>query len=242
MDVACLDPGDEFDYAARFEDIVRDRTGQDIRFDAFSPHRDDLPSDTDYDAVLVAGSAAHVYDDDPWIDDTQRYLDQAMDDGVPVLGVCYGHQLVADARGGAVAALGDWDATPYREMGYRDIDLTAAGADHPLFTDVPDTFTSFTSHLDHVTALPGDATILAANDYGVQSFALDEAGAYGIQFHPEFNLYMAQELLAGKKMPDDERAQVADTLTLRNAMDAGTARQVLENFFTRIVADREDMH
>lgn len=232
IDIACLDPADRFDYGDVFQQLYDD-VRVDVDIDTYQPHYGELPESGEHEAVLISGSAFHVYDDSVWLDDTKQYLDNVIGD-VPVLGVCYGHQLVADVLGGEVAPLADWH-TPDREMGYVTVDKTPAGEDHPLLGDVDETFTSFSSHLDHVARLPENATILATTEYGIQAYAVDDADAYGIQFHPEYNLHMAKELLDGKEMHPDERAAVAETLTMRNALDAAPSRKVLYNFVTEIV-------
>lgn len=113
-------------------------------------------------------------------------------------------------------------------MGYRSVRLTAAGREHPLFAGMPEVFTTFQSHLDAVTALPPEAERLAENDHGIQAFG-HSRDAYGVQFHPEYSLDMAETLLADKEMPDERREQIAATLTEENAADAETARQVFDN-------------
>lgn len=222
MRVACLCPSDFFDYGMVFAGILQDRAEQVVETETYTPHHGDLPATQDFDAVIVSGSKYHVYDRQDWVDRTQAYLERVLAEDVPVLGVCYGHQLLGDMLGGTVGSM------DRREMGYRAVRLTPEGKKHPLFAGIPEVFTVFQSHLDAVTDLPPEAALLAENERGVQAFS-HPRGAYGVQFHPEYDLAMAERLLADKEMPAEERAAVAETLTAENEAKAEVARQVFDN-------------
>lgn len=234
MRIACLAPDDEPDYPPIFADRFKE-FHDDLVVEGFYPHDGGLPESTAYDGVVVTGSRFHVYDEQDWVAATQDYVRTALDDEVPVLGVCYGHQLVAAALGGAVGPLSETDSTGClptsgREMGYNTVTVTAAGSGHPLFMDMPDAFTVFGSHLDCVMRLPEDAILLAENEYGVQAFAAGHQPAYGIQFHPEYSLQMARELVEQKELDTHAERIVTATLTESNAARADVAERVLGNF------------
>lgn len=222
MRVACLCPSDFFDYGRVFTDIMADRSDTRVEAETWTPHHGHLPDEHGFDAVIVSGSEHHVYDRQDWVGEMQAYLDRVLDHGVPVLGVCYGHQLLGDMLGGTVERM------PEREMGYRAVRLTPGGERHPLFAGVPEVFTAFQSHLDTVTALPPAAEALAENNHGVQAFS-HPRGAYGIQFHPEYSLEMAEALLAEKDMGDEQRERVRATFTEENAENAVVTRRVFDN-------------
>lgn len=222
MRVACICPSDFFDYGQVFAAILQERAERTVEAETYTPHDGGLPTRQDFDAVIVSGSRFHVYNRQDWVDRTQAYLEEVLEQDVPVLGVCYGHQLLGDMLGGTVERM------DRREMGYRAVRLTPEGKAHPLFAGVPEVFTVFQSHLDTVTELPPQAVLLAENDHGVQAFA-HPRGAYGVQFHPEYSLEMAEALLADKKLPVEEREAIAATLTEENADRAAVARQVFNN-------------
>ncbi|MDY6770846.1 MAG: gamma-glutamyl-gamma-aminobutyrate hydrolase family protein [Candidatus Nanohaloarchaea archaeon] len=225
MDVACLCPTDTFDYSGIIEGIVRDRTPFDASFSRFKPHDGGIPERLGWDAVVVTGSEHHVYDEQRWVKESRTFLRAVLRSEIPVLGICYGHQLLADTLGGAAEEMAE------REMGYRQATLTDAGRDHPLFDGVDARFTSFFSHLDRVAEPPEDAVVLAENGYGIQAFAVDALDAYGIQFHPEYSREMAEELLREKEMDAAAKEAVRATFTDDNVAAARESRRVFDNFF-----------
>ncbi|MFW5919359.1 MAG: type 1 glutamine amidotransferase [Halanaeroarchaeum sp.] len=172
-----------------------------------------------YDAAIISGSQASVYDDEAWIDDAKAWVREAIDASIPVLGVCWGHQLIASALGGTVEYQGRY------EIGYRSIEIVA---DDPLFEGIGREFVAFETHSDGVTELPAGATVLAENDCTVQSFRIDSA--YGVQFHPEYDLETTRWIVDGKELqPERERAVRAD-LTQERYEEAREATRVFDNF------------
>jgi GMP synthase (glutamine-hydrolysing) len=188
-------------------------------FDLTAGH---VPQELPHDAVVVTGSRASVYWDDDWIDTARETVREALDHDLPVLGVCWGHQLLADALGGTVEAMAD------REIGYRAVDLTAAGREDPLFAGVDDPLLVFTTHGDAVTELPPGATLLAENDYGVQGFR--DGRAVGVQFHPEYDRQTAREVTRGKDLPEERIEAVLAGITAENYARASRAKALFGNF------------
>lgn len=170
-----------------------------------------------YDGVIVSGSAASVNDDVPWIDDVGRLVRTAVDLEVPVLGVCWGHQLVAASLGGVV------EQRPERELGYVTVRRVE---DHPLFHGIDTSFTAFQSHTDYVTRLPVGATLLAESDAAVQSFAYETA--MGVQFHPEVDYRTATSLV--NRYRDERTTPTEPDMSLRSWALAEEASDVLRNF------------
>lgn len=172
-----------------------------------------------YDGVVISGSQTSVYDDRDWIHDTTAWLRQVHAADVPVLGICWGHQFIAQSLGGRIVDMGEY------ELGYREV--SRVGAD-PLFEGVPETFVSFETHSDRVAELPPGARVLARNDIGVQAFKV--GSAYGLQFHPEYDRQTARWVTEGKDLPDERIQQVLDGITDESVAAAEAAKVVFENF------------
>jgi GMP synthase (glutamine-hydrolysing) len=118
----------------------------------------------------------------PWSERSAHWLREAAHAGVPVLGICYGHQLLAHALGGQVG-----DNPAGREMGTVDLDLLPAAGHDPLFAGLPERFPAHATHLQSVLHPPQGATVLASSAQDpVHAFRWGRA-AWGVQFHPEFS-------------------------------------------------------
>jgi GMP synthase (glutamine-hydrolysing) len=156
-------------------------------------HRDArLHSPQHYRAVLVTGSASMVTQRLDWSEATAAWLRQAAQLGIPLLGICYGHQLLAHAFGGHV------DYNPRgREMGTVEIERLA-GAD-PLFEGLPPRFRAHASHEQSVLEPPPGALVLARSALDdCQAFRLGER-CWGLQFHPEFSTEVMRGYIRGRQ-------------------------------------------
>ncbi|WP_152039622.1 type 1 glutamine amidotransferase [Salinigranum salinum] len=197
----------------------------------FDVTQGELPETFDYDGVVITGSRASVYWDEPWIRSLVDWTADAAARGLPTLGVCYGHQVLAEALGGRVAALGEY------EIGYRTVEQTRTDAD--LFGGVPEAFTAFTTHSDHVVDLPPGATLLAENEYGVHAFR--KGHAFGVQFHPEYDPETAATVTRGKddQLSDERIQRVLDGITDEQYAAACETKRLFGNFvdYARRVRD-----
>lgn len=127
------------------------------------------PAPADFDAVVVTGSPESAYDDSlPWRDAELALLRTAIEAEIPILGVCFGAQILAIALGGSVAR------SEHPEHGFVTVDTERA--------DLIESGPWLESHFDTITA-PAAAQVIATNAAGVQAFI---AGPHlGVQFHPE---------------------------------------------------------
>ncbi len=136
----------------------------------------------EHQALVVMGGPQQAYDDSsaPWLRATKQLLRSAVADGVPVLGICLGGQLLAEATGGVVEPGEQGPETGARLVAKRDV----AGAD-PLVWDTPMSWVCVQWHWDAITELPPGATLLASSPrYAHQMFRVGER-AWGTQFHIE---------------------------------------------------------
>jgi len=144
--------------------------------------------------IIITGSPAYVSDEEAWNFVGADYIRKAHELEIPILGVCYGHQLIAWAFSGEV------DFHPAgREIGTVPLVLTGAAQDDPLFTGLPGEFPAQVSHQQSVTGLPLNAVRLAANDFEPnQAFRLGST-SWGIQFHPEFTAEVVKEYILARQ-------------------------------------------
>ena len=184
---------------------------------------DTLPAREGFAGTIVTGSGAMVSDREDWSERSADWLRDAAHAGMPLLGICYGHQLLAHALGGEVG-----DNPAGREMGTVTVDLHDAARDDPLFAGLPARFAAQATHLQSVLVPPSGAVLLARNDHdGCHAFRWGDA-AWGVQFHPEF---------AAGHMRGYIRAR-ADALAREGTDPAALARQVRAAPFARRVLRR----
>lgn len=133
-------------------------------------------------AVVVSGSHAMVTDREGWSEHTACWLRDVVNAGLPVLGICYGHQLLAHALGGTVQ-----DHPDGLEVGTTVVWLTHEGEDDPLFASFPSHWPAHVSHRQTVSKLPPNAVHLAHNRFEPHHAFRVGKCAWGVQFHPEFD-------------------------------------------------------
>lgn len=202
-------------------------------------HRDaPLPASGDFDATIVTGSPSSVTAREPWAERLGAWMAEAVAADRWLLGVCYGHQLLAAATGGAV----ERNPRGY-EVGTIEVELTAEGEGDPLLGAIATgrrVLAFHSTHMDVVTALPRGARRLASTAMTeVQAFALGER-AYGVQFHPEFDrptiaLYVEGRAGLIARDAEERGAPVASALerARRSVRDTPDGQALLEAFIRR---------
>lgn len=211
-----------------FADWIRVQTGtawkggwlaRDVRGMPYLPV---LPGPRDADAFIVTGSSSSVTERAPWIVRLEQLVRDIVAARRPLLGICFGHQVLAQALGGEVAR-----NPSGREIGTVGIRRLADAS--PLFEGVPRLFDVHATHVDTVVRLPRAAERLAVS-------ALDAAAAfrfgdraYAVQFHPEFDRDIMRGYVAARRHLIVAEGGDPDALLAR-IHDGTRGRDILRSF------------
>jgi GMP synthase (glutamine-hydrolysing) len=153
-----------------------------------------LPAPRALAGAVVTGSSAMVTSREPWSERTANWLADAVSLGLPVLGICYGHQLLAHALGGRVAT------NPRgREVGTVPLNLTSDAAGDLLLGGSPSPTPVQTTHLESVVELPRGVVALASSVLD-PNHAFRVGSSWGVQFHPEFSSEVMRAYLEARRV------------------------------------------
>jgi GMP synthase-like glutamine amidotransferase len=186
-------------------------------------------------AAMVLGGAMNVDEEDahPWLRGEKRAIADLAKAGTPIIGVCLGAQMVAEVLGGSAARA----SRP--EIGWHDVEMTAAAADDPVLGALPPRFEAFQWHSYAATPPEGAAT-LATSPVSVQGYRVDDR-VWGIQFHAEVTMASIEEWVAEANDPDAERIAIdGDALLAETREKIGSwnhvGRGISERFFEAATA------
>ncbi len=171
----------------------------------------------DADGWLITGSKFGAYEGHDWIPPLEDFLRHAFAAGVPIVGVCFGHQILAQALGGKVEKFdGGWAVGP---MDYED----ANGNDQRIMA----------WHQDQVTEVPKEAEVIGSNSFCENAMLAYGDKALTVQPHPEFTAAFLADLIAARRdvlpshIAEAAEARIGDTLTSETYADK------FEEFFKR---------
>ncbi|MBS0194089.1 MAG: glutamine amidotransferase [Proteobacteria bacterium] len=184
---------------------------------------ENLPRREGFAGVLITGSGAMVTERLDWSERSAQWLGDAAQAGLPLFGICYGHQLIAHALGGEVG----WNPVG-REIGTVRIQRIDGSAD-PLFDGLPDAFHAHATHMQSVLRLPADAVRLACSQQdGCHAYRWGRS-VWGVQFHPEFSTGIMRGYIAARR--DKLLHEGIDRHAIeRTVRAAPLARRVLQRF------------
>jgi GMP synthase (glutamine-hydrolysing) len=183
-----------------------------------------LPSHFDYDGVVVTGSWSMVTDREPWSEASAEYLRELVARSRPLLGVCYGHQLLAHALGGLVGynPLG-------RHAGSAEVELTEEARSDALLGPFSSPMTVHVSHSQRVLDLPAEAVLLGRCERDpFHAFRVGPC-AWGVQFHPEFSAETARDYIRIRYATIAAEGLDPDAL-IRGVRDSDDGARVLRRF------------
>jgi GMP synthase-like glutamine amidotransferase len=185
------------DYDDMFKRLLADR---DFDFVTYPVLDNVLPQDVhEAQGWLITGSKFGVYEDHDWIAPLEDFLRRTYAAGVPIIGVCFGHQILAQALGGTVVQYpGGW----------------SVGAVDYQLPDSPDGGAIMAWHRDQVVELPEDAEVIGQSDFCQYAMLAYGDRALSIQPHPEFTAEFLADLLTARRdiLPDHIANGAAESL------------------------------
>ena len=177
--------------------------------------------------AIITGSHAMVTDRADWSESLAEWLRGAVPAGLPVLGICYGHQLLAHARGGEVGNL-----EPEPEVGTVCVALTEASREDPLFHGLPDRFPAHASHVQSARRLPAGAVHLARSQREPHHAFRVGPRAWGVQFHPEFDTEAMRAYV--QRWAEKPNAPKRDWQAVREGVEDTPAAALIMQRFERL--------
>src|SRR5680860_12381 len=195
-------------YADMFKGLFR-RAGFSFDYATFDVRDDNFPaSAAECDAWIVTGSKANVYQDLPWMRRLKSLILEIYSADLPMLGICFGHQIIAEAFGGAVDKYPDgWGVGLHRYEMARDVKGLDAGMSG---------FTLSAMHQDQVLVKPDSAKVLAYSSFCPFAALQYDNRILTLQAHPEFDVTFETRLvkyLRGQSVPKDKADQALEGLT-----------------------------
>lgn len=187
---------------------------------------DALPDPGDVDGIVLSGSRHGVYEPHDWISSVKAFLNAARQRGKPVAGICFGHQIMAEAFGGKVAKSDNGWAVGGSTF-------SVAPEARALFRGRSE-ISSLSWHQDQIVSLPPEASVVLHNAHSPFSALRYSFPALSVQFHPEFSAAYVKDLLegaAGQALPVDVVRRAAPNLN--GPVDTELVGEVFAGFFRR---------
>lgn len=201
------------DYPDMFERLL---AGNGFDFRTYRVVEGKFPASvTECDGWLITGSRHGAYEDHPWIPPLEVFIRECFAAHVPMVGICFGHQIIAQARGGRVERhAGGW----------------AVGATEYDFEGETRTLNAW--HRDQVTVVPEGARVIASNDFCTNAALLYDDHALTLQAHPEFKPAFIDGLMKtrGKGLVPDPIMAAADKRLGIPIQDQAMAAQIAAFF------------
>ncbi|MBI3557743.1 MAG: gamma-glutamyl-gamma-aminobutyrate hydrolase family protein [Deltaproteobacteria bacterium] len=144
-------------------------------------------------ARLSCAGRTCILDSSPWVGELMNLVRKVVDAGTPILGVCYGHQIIARSYGGDPVVR----ISPTPEIGWVEV---VQDAPNPLLEGLPKKFYSFQSHFEEVQKAPSGFVVTASTPRcPIQAYYIQGKPVFGVQFHPERNAAEGQQSIDSKK-------------------------------------------
>jgi GMP synthase (glutamine-hydrolysing) len=188
-----------------------------------------LPGPRDAAGFVITGSSSNVTEGAPWMKRTEQLIRDIASAGTPLFGICFGHQIVAEALGGRVGK------NPRgREIGTVEARSFEGAEDEPILRGVPRRFLVNTTHVETVLSLPKGARVLAETDLEPHAVFAIGARVKCVQFHPEIDGDAMRGYVEARAHLIEAEGRSAAPLAA-SAADTPHAADTLRNFVRHVV-------
>jgi GMP synthase-like glutamine amidotransferase len=216
-------------YPAMLEAMLRPHVGNLVCETIALIDGEPLPRQSDTEAVIITGSPVGVYDQVAWIAPLKAWILANADARIPQVGICFGHQIIADAFGGRVEkAPQGWG------LGRHEYQVAQ---DRVWPGDLPSSFGIAVSHQDQVLEAPKSAKLLASSDFTPFAALLyEDAPALSLQGHPEFCPQFTDALIRSRRGTRFPEALADSALaTLKSPLDRELVGGFIASFYRQHV-------
>lgn len=197
-----------------------------VEWEAFTAREERFPSlNGDFSHIIITGSEASIMEREPWVDSEIEFIRRAAQKNVPMLGSCYGHQLLAVALAGA----GSVRRSPTPELGWLTIDIRKKG---DLLGDNAG-FDCYTLHFDEVVDLDDRFEVLASTGAcAIHAFRRKARPFWGIQAHPEIDIDDGRILLRNLLTLELPHSALYRGALAQEPRDSGLITQIMDFFLS----------
>lgn len=199
-------------YSNRFNELL----GEDIK--KYKAMKHEFPEDPE--VVIISGSTSGIYEDEEWIEALVEKTREYIENDVPVLGLCFGHQVIAKAMGAEVVQMDEY------EIGYRPVEFSES----EIFEGLDSVEYPFNTHQDKVIDLPDKLDSIAETDVAVQGIQHRSKPVYGVQFHPELTPPIKEKAIRTKDIPEEKKQRLLEEVNDANFHRAKRVLRIFENF------------
>ena len=177
-----------------------------------------------FDGIIISGSSSMLDENKPWMLAAIKLIKKALEQEVPLLGVCFGHQLLGKACGASVGPNPNG-----RRLGTRRVNIK--DTNNHLLKGLPLVFDVFVSHRDVILENNNNFEVLGTAEHDQFQIIQARKSAWGVQFHPEWNTSIMKCYLTDRKeILDNELGPKSTEVELKNLKDCTLAAQIIVNF------------
>ncbi len=191
----------------------------------------DLPDPGMLEGIVITGSPAGVYEDHAWLEPLRAFIRSAYAAETPMVGICFGHQIMADALGGVVEKSDKgWGLGRHSYNVVQRPDFLA---------DAPETLNLVCSHQDQVMVAPDEAEVILASDFTPNAGLAYRSGkAISFQPHPEFSDAFTQALIELRRGQVSEAEVEKAMASFEGRSDSALVRGYIAQFMRDAAQER----